>query len=296
MAEPYSSRLRIWDGGMAEQAHEPALPRPRDEGSSSAVPTDAAQRFFLQEALLSHFRRHRELSEPYSLPWFLEAEGLRYGRHGRWLPRFLEFGKHGGDAVLGLGPGLGTDWIQYARHGAEVIACGPSAEQLGLAQRNFQLRGLRARFVHASPISLPLDTASIDVACVTSLLRETAPPQAVIAEVYRVLKPGGKVLAIAPAAHDVDFWCRRWLSWGQERQSMRSEVFAVAASLTSRGLRRLFERFEEPRVQRRQLRRQDLPSLLRWFPMALLERVMGRFLVLKAFKPVSAAIPMPAAA
>lgn len=296
MAEPISSKLHLWDGWAASPGRAGLPAHEADRQPAESSPADAARRLFLQEGLLSQLRRRKELPEAFTYQWFLEVEEARHGRHGRWLPRLLEFHKHAGDRLLGLGPCLGTDWAGFARHGAEVVACSPSAEQLALVQRNFQLRGLRVRCVHASPAALPLDSTSIDVACVTSLLIEPPDPHAVIAEVYRVLKPGGKVLALAPAAYDVDYWCRGWLPWVRESQLPRPVAFGTAPGQTGRSLRRLFERFHEASVWRRQLRRQDLPHLLRWFPLALLERGLGRFLVLKAFKPVSVAIPLQAAA
>jgi hypothetical protein len=65
---------------------------------------------------------------------------------------------------------------------------------------------------------------------------------------------------------------------------------------SARGLRRLFGRFVEHRIHKRQLRRSEVPHLWRWLPLPLLERLMGHVLVLKAFKPLSAAIPFQAAA
>src|SRR5205814_6397087 len=84
---------------------------------------------------------------PYTLQWFLNIENQRHGRQGRWIPRLLEFSKHRGETLLGLGDGLGTDWLQYARHGANVVVCSPSAEHLTLIRRNFELRGLGGRFL-----------------------------------------------------------------------------------------------------------------------------------------------------
>ena len=77
-----------------------------------------------------------------------------------------------------------------------------------------------------------------------------------------------------------------------------SDVEALAGRLGvgGRQLRRLFQRFVEQRVHKRQLRRAEVPHLWRWVPLPLLERVLGRVLVLKAFKPLSAAIPTQAAA
>ena len=123
------------------------------------------------------------------------------------MPKVLEFRRHAGETLLGLGEGLGTDWLQYACHGAKVIAAGPSQEQLGLIRKNFEFRGQAGRFVHAPPHALPIDAASIDVVCVQGLLHELERPAAVIDEVYRVLRPGGEVIVVAPAKFDATFWC-----------------------------------------------------------------------------------------
>jgi SAM-dependent methyltransferase len=285
----YSRKLQLWEGWVPA----PRLKaQPPDRGLAGPHhPEQFAERLFAAEAL-QDLRGNREGAEPFSLQWFLDAENVRLGRHGRWVPRLLEFAKHGGEVLLGLGNGLGTDWAQYARHGAEVVACSPSAEQLALVRRNFELRGLGGAFLHASPTALPLETATIDVACVSNLLHEAEGPQAVIEEVYRVLKPGGKVLALVPARYDVDFWCRCCLPW----YAWRKRPAPAGTRYSARGLRRLFGRFVEPRVYKRHLRRAEVPHLWRWLPLPLLERLYGHFLVIKAFKPLSAATAVQLAA
>jgi ubiquinone/menaquinone biosynthesis C-methylase UbiE len=235
-----------------------------------------------------------EVPEPYTLQWFLEIENHRHGRRGRWLPRLLEFAKHTGETLLGLGTGLGTDWLQYARHGAQVVVCAPEAEHLALIRRNFDLRSLPGRFLWAYPSCLPLETSSIDVACIIGLLEEVADPQAVVEEVYRVLKPGGKVLAVTPARYDVRFWSEFFFPWLRWLKAAPPE--GTQNRFSGRRLRHLFRRFVEPRLYKRQLRRRDTPHLWRWLPLPLLERLMGHVLVLKAFKPLSAALPILLAA
>lgn len=293
MGEPYPGKLQIWDGLL------PALLKGA-AGAASGVrarplapdPNAFTERLYAAEVFYAGVRS-REGAEPFNLQWFLEIE---QSRHARWVPRLLEFGKHNGETLLGVGPGLGTDWVQYARHGAQVITCSPSADQLALVKRNFELRGLPGRFLHAPPSSLPLASASIDVACLGSLLDEdSADCPALVAEVYRVLKPGGKVLALARARYDLTFWTQRLMPW---RGSLAPLPSSAAARLrfSARGLRRLFSPFTEPRVHKRQLRRAEVPHLWRWLPAPLLERLFGRVLVLKAFKPLSAAITSSAAA
>jgi SAM-dependent methyltransferase len=300
MEGSYPSKLRIWDGPAA--ALVPDLSSVHGPGVSSGpargdpAPADLAARLYASEALAPTSRRPPadEVPEPYSLQWFLDIEAKRHGRQGRWIPRLLEFAKHSGDTLLGLGHGLGTDWLQYARNGASVVVCSPSSTQLALVRRNFELRGLPGRFLHAAPAALPLESASIDVACLSGLLEVVPEPAAVIEEVYRVLKPGGKVLAVTPARYDVNFWYRVCFFW--QRWLPRAATPAGTTCFSGRRLRRLFGRFAEHRVYKRHLRRSEVPHLWRWLPLPLLERLMGRVLVVKAFKPLSSAIPPAQAA
>jgi SAM-dependent methyltransferase len=299
MESSYPSKLRVWDGPAAAVVSDftPLNGHPLPWSASPA--RDDAERLFACEALTppASGRHADEVPEPYTLQWFLSIENQRHSRQGRWIPRLLEFAKHAGETLLGLGNGLGTDWLQYARHGASVIVCSPSAQQLALIRRNFELRSLGGRFLHSAPTALPLDGNSIDVACVSSLLHEVDDPQAVVEEVYRVLKPGGKVLAVLPARYDVDFWFHTCFWWHRWLGTRFQPPPRSSPGFTGRGLRRcLFRRFVEHRVHKRQLRRSEVPHVWRWLPRPLLERLMGRVLVLKAFKPLSAAIAAQAAA
>src|SRR5436305_14735450 len=151
MAETFSSKLQLWDGWQTA---------PADGKPPSAV---APQPLFpvlghpdqlhAAESLGPRSCRPPETIEPFSLQWFLDAEHQRHQRHARWLPSALAFNKHAAETLLGLGTGLGTDWVQYARQGASVIVCSPLADQLALVRRNFELRDLPARFVQAVPSS-----------------------------------------------------------------------------------------------------------------------------------------------
>jgi SAM-dependent methyltransferase len=286
MGEVYPRKLRLWEGWA------PSLVSGAAVRVGLPPPTDAfADRLFAAEAMQPG-RAPREAAEPFTLQWYLEAESVRYGRHGQWLPRLLEFAKHQGETLLGLGDGLGADWVQYARCGAQVVVCSASADALTLVQRNFELRGLRGRFLAADPARMPMESASIDVVCVDNLLHAAPDPAALVAEIYRVLKPGGKVLAVTPARHDVNFWARCCVPW---RSLFRRPALAPRG-YSRRSLRRLFSRFIEHRIHKRHLRRAETPHLFRWLPMPVLERLMGRRLILKAFKPLSAALSVQKAA
>ncbi len=294
MDGPFLGDLRLWPDPSRSFPAPPAcandlpLPGPHQ-------PTAFAERLYAWEAL-NPPAGDGDAIEPYTLQWFLNIENQRHGRHGRWIPRLLEFAKHSGDTLLGLGSGLGTDWLQYARHGANVIVCSPAVEQLSLIRRNFELRGLTGRFLHASPATLPLETGAIDVACVSGLLHEVEDPRPIVGEIYRVLKPGGKVLAVTAARFDIDFWYRLCFPWQARLKGKRYHGRPAPVQFTGRSLRRLFGQFREHRLHKRHLSRAEVPSVWRWLPRSVLERLMGRALILKAFKPLSAAMPAQAAA
>jgi ubiquinone/menaquinone biosynthesis C-methylase UbiE len=300
---PYPSKLRVWDRPMTARLEE-WTPGPggtmEPSGLTVQGPHHAAEfaaRLYASETLQQPSAANRRIdqAEPYSLQWFQSIESLRHTRQGRWIPHLLEFGKHSGETLLGLGHGLGTDWVQYARHGASVVVCSPSNSQLALVRRNFELRGLPGRFLHASLAGLPLESASIDVVSVAGLLEISPEPQSIIDEIYRVLKPGGKVLAVTPACFDVDFWQDSlffWQRWLPSRRPLRDP----ALRFSGRNLRQMFWRFVEHRTHKRHLRRSEIPHVWRWLPLPVLERMLGRVLVLKAFKPLSAALPAHALA
>jgi SAM-dependent methyltransferase len=298
MDAPNPGRLRIWEGGTPGRIREPLVP---DIGHTLAGPhklTPFADLLYASEALnpAAGTPGKGEGAEPYSLQWFLNAEQQRYKRPGRWIPRLLEFAKHSGETMLGLGDGLGTDWVQYARYGAQVVICSPSSDQLSLVRRNFELRGLTGRFFHAAPSALPLENATVDVVCMSDVTDELPDPRPVIDEVYRVLKPGGKVLAILPARYDIDFWIRWGMPWQRWFGTKTHRRHTSRQRYARRNLKQLFARFADCRVQKRQLGRSEVPHLWRWVPLSFLERLMGHVLVYKAFKPLSAAMVVQEAA
>src|SRR5262245_59878411 len=108
-------------------------------------PVEPADRLFHREA----FRKlpRKEALEPFTREWFERIAECRYTRQGYWLPRTLEFNKHPGERLLALGEGLGSDWIQYARAGAEVSVLSSTQEQLELIRIHFDICGVAAHFL-----------------------------------------------------------------------------------------------------------------------------------------------------
>ena len=213
--------------------------------------------------------------------WYQNLRLKRHDRHARWLAPMLEFSKHPGERVLGLGSTLGSDWVEYARQGAEMVVCDSDPNHMEITRGHFKSMGKSAKFVQlAGPTkTIPLASCSLDVAVVNWLNEGEPLAKELFAELFRCLKPGGKIIALAWARYSVHW--RHWL-----------KPSGVFHQITSADGRKLLEPFQETKVRRRHLRRGDMPGLLRWIPTPLVERVIGRVVVLKGFKPLTASIPL----
>ncbi len=256
------------------------------DGSGLSVPLPdphiAATRELIRPPTVRGGRRE---CEPYSAAWFEELEQKRYQRHGAWLTRALEFGRHPGESLLVLGCGLGTDAVRYARTGTGVTVATSPSEYPQIVRDNFARHGLAANCVAIDGPRLPFADGAFDVVTWNTLYDAAEPDPLRVDELFRVLKPGGKLIGLFPAYFDSAFWERALLPL-QRLWWRRPPDPATAPKTTARELRRVFVPFGDVRVSKRHLRRGELPHVWRILPLALLERWMGRVLVLKAKKPI----------
>jgi SAM-dependent methyltransferase len=102
------------------------------------------------------------------------------------LTRFLELG--GRQRVLDVGSGKGAFCGELARAGHDVVGVDPSASATKIAKTYVDPRG---RFVLGTGEALPLSSGWFDRAVSVCVLEHTKDDEAVLAEVQRVLKPGG---------------------------------------------------------------------------------------------------------
>lgn len=231
------------------------------------------------------FRRGATGLEPFTAAWVDELASKRYTRHGAWLPAALEFDRHPGETVLILGPGLGSDAARYAAAGCEVVVAAGPADRPALLRDHFDRRGLAVRVADFRPELLPAVDGTVDVV-LWNALHSPAPTPAP-AELLRVLKSGGKVIGLFPARYDAGYWqdvLFPYQSWYWRRPPDPTS----APKTTARGLAAALPGFERLAVTKRHLRRSELPHLVRVLPLFLLERLVGRVLVAKAFKPLAA--------
>jgi len=259
---------------------------------------DEVQRQWDRDACGSQYVKR---AEPGTLEWYLEAEAYRYGVYGPWMPEVMEFAKHGGRTVLEIGAGLGTDLAQFAKNGALTTDLDLSLGHLEHARTNFRLRGLPGAFKHGDGETLLLPDNTFDVVYSNGVIHHTPNTHDVVAEIRRVLKPGGKAIIMVYAENSLHYW--RTLVWdlglnrGMLKGMSMGEVMSQHVELsvhdskplvkvyTKSQLRQMFSAFTDISVVQRQMVAEELPRQLKWMPLDLAGRLMGWNLIIKAHKP-----------
>ncbi len=242
-----------------------------------------------------------EQAQPDTLEWFLEAERYRYDVYAPWMRELMEFDRHASEVILEIGAGMGTDHAQFAKNGGVMHDIDLAAGHLKLARRNFELRGLHGTFLHGDAEAIPYPDGTFDLVYSNGVIHHTPNTACVVAEIYRVLKPGGRCIIMVYAENSLHYWRNLFRDYGISRGELEmasmGEIMSRYAELsehgakplvkvyTARRLRHLFARFKSIRIYKRQLMREELPRRLRSLPLGLAGRMMGWNLILKAQKP-----------
>lgn len=211
-----------------------------------------------------------------SRAWFESVERERY-LYAPWMEEPCGFRRFGGQRLLEVGCGLGTDLIQFARHGAKVTGLDLTPRHLELAQRRFEVFGMPGEFVLGDAEALPFADGSFDAAYSFGVLHHTPGTQAAIDEIHRVLRPGGSAIIVLYHRRSYFYWAvvARWLPRDRWRGRSFSEQLARIEAGTSDALplvklytksqlRRMCTRFGSVKLS---VRHMTLPRFVRQSPL-----------------------------
>lgn len=98
--------------------------------------------------------------------------------------------------VLEIGIGSGLNLPFYGPGVTEVVGLDPSAPLLRMADGQATRSGVRARMLEGSAEAIPLEDARFDTVLTTWTLCSVRDAGAALAEIRRVLKPGGHLLFV----------------------------------------------------------------------------------------------------
>lgn len=207
--------------------------------------------------------------EPFTLAWFNELSYKRYSRYYPYFKEVCEFEYHQNEEVLEVGCGLGTDLVEYAKHGAHVTGVDLGEDQVILTKFNLEIRGLPYReIIIADAEKLPFADSTFDLVVSIGVLHHTPHTEKAIAEIHRVLKPDGTVLVLLYARGWKHYIKRclihgllkgQWWRSGFNWQTVYNEVSEVHGGspktgiYTKRQVKELFKRFPNLEMHKKRL-------------------------------------------
>ena len=196
------------------------------------LPPDDRRRFFAQ------LERERYELEPY-------------------IRRFANFEAGRGKRVLEIGVGAGTDFVQWVRAGAIATGVDLTSRGVELTRERLALEGLSADVRQANAEALPFPDGSFDHVYSWGVLHHSPDTPRAIAEVHRVLRPGGTATVMIYHRHawvPMTVWALHGPLKGRPSLSVSQ---AIAEHLESPGTKaytraeadRLFSAFADARIR-----------------------------------------------
>lgn len=140
------------------------------------------------------------------LEFFDRYDGYRYEKEPHILRRLDEL-EWAGKRVLEIGLGLGADSEQIVRRGGRWSGVDLTEESVDVVRTRFDLHALpHERLEVASVLDLPFDAQTFDVVYSFGVLHHVPQVRDAQREIARVLKPGGRLVAMLYAKHSVNYW------------------------------------------------------------------------------------------
>lgn len=218
-------------------------------------------------------RAARELFAPLAGTYDRYANVLSFGQDPRWRSFLVSrLNVAPGETVLDVACGTAAVAVEVARdHGCRVVGVDQSPEMLAEGRDRVGAAGLgdRIELREARAEELPFEDAAFDGLTFTYLLRYVDDPAATVAELVRVLRPGG-VMASLEFHVPPEPWARAgWLAYTKTAMPLVGWTASSEWYRTGRFLGRSITEFVE---------RYPLPVQVRWWQEAGMRRVRTKLL------------------
>ena len=175
--------------------------------------------------------------------------------------------------VLEIGPGAGGHSAMFARRGAIMTSADITFDRALATRGKFRLLGDSANgclALQSDAESLPFGDDAFDIVYSNGVLHHTVDTEQAIAEVRRVLKPGGQAVIMLYCKSSWHYWVTmllcvgllqgkafgdpNWLGkateWGGAHK--QSVMNPITRCYTARGIRRLFADFDDLTMRKRE--------------------------------------------
>ena len=188
--------------------------------------------------------------QPRSREWFERVEEYRYAVEP-FIHSVAQFTRHRGKRLLEVGVGAGTDHLQWARAGAECHGVDLTDAAIETTRARLGEYGLSSQLQRVNAEVLPFPDANFDLVYSWGVIHHAESPERVIAEIRRVLKPGGQFIGMLYSRRSLvalRFWLRNALLAGKPWRSLADVIWHHMESVGTRAytaaeLRALFSGF-----------------------------------------------------
>lgn len=190
----------------------------------------------------------RDLKNEVKQHWERETCGTRYGasdereeyfdelylsryERTKYIREFARFGSARGMRVLEIGVGAGCDFRSWVENGARVSGIDLTEAAIRVTAEHLKVKGLDDRELDlrtADAERLPFEDRTFDIVWSYGVLHHTPDTEAALAEVHRVLKPGGELRVMVyhvPSWTGFMLWVRYGLLVGRPFLSQKQVVF-----------------------------------------------------------------------
>lgn len=206
-------------------------------------------RRFWEDHVNNEYFTRRERGSP---EYFREIERRRYRHHYHLPPLFERMAERGrGRRLLEVGCGIGIDTLRLARLGfGEVVGVDLTEVAVEVAAERARREGLEGvRFEVADAETLPFEEGSFDLVYSFGVLHHTPGIERAVAEVHRVLAPGGTAHVMLYHSRSLVNLVHRALRLPYESPKDLKDHCPVVYRLTRAEARRLFGLFQRVRIE-----------------------------------------------
>jgi SAM-dependent methyltransferase len=137
--------------------------------------------------------------------WFEQVEQYRYEVEP-FIHAVAQFTRHRGKRLLEVGVGAGTDHLQWARAGCECHGVDLTDAAIDTTRARLALYGLQSHLQRVDAERLPFDDGFFDLVYSWGVIHHSEHPERIIAEIARVLRPGGTFIGMLYGRRSATAW------------------------------------------------------------------------------------------
>jgi ubiquinone/menaquinone biosynthesis C-methylase UbiE len=223
------------------------------ESNLAQLTTDDVRAFWQKNPLCSNGIPHPLGSREFFEVYDGQREGIESILYSYALHEYRDFK---GKKVLDVGSGNGYVLSKYAAEGAEVFGIDITQAGIDLCRKRFDHLNLKGNFQVADAQALPFPDNTFDCVCSMGVLHHVPDTQKAIEEIYRVIKPGGRLIVMFYHRNSAKYQLKyRVWSWvtGKSMQQLVNEFDGIGnpkgTVFSKKQLNAMLSRFTEVKMQ-----------------------------------------------